>query len=133
MWVRLVAEHRAWPEDRIEHLLGRQVPIAVGPDGPRRAVASRVSRVWRDNFEVYGAEKVWRELSRQDRQVHRGAVDARDGSAPCAAVGRSAPPSRAATVPSAGRPARAWPACASRPTANRLILHDWYRSRLPFA
>lgn len=32
---------------------------------------AEISRVWRENFEVYGAEKVWLELNRQGIQVAR--------------------------------------------------------------
>ena len=36
---------------------------------------SGISRVWRDNFEVYGAEKVWLELNRQGITVARCTVE----------------------------------------------------------
>jgi putative transposase len=35
---------------------------------------ARITRVWRDNFEVYGAEKTWRELNRQGVTVARCTV-----------------------------------------------------------
>jgi putative transposase len=34
-----------------------------------------ISRVWRDNYEVYGAEKVWLELNRQGVRVARCTVE----------------------------------------------------------
>jgi putative transposase len=35
---------------------------------------ARITRVWRDNFEVYGADKTWRELNRQGVTVARCTV-----------------------------------------------------------
>ena len=46
-------------------------------DGQLKA---EITRVWKDNYEVYGADKVWLELNRQGTssgQVDRGAADAR--------------------------------------------------------
>jgi putative transposase len=34
-----------------------------------------IRRVWEENFQVYGARKVWRELQRQGRTVARCTVE----------------------------------------------------------
>ncbi|MBV8949630.1 MAG: IS3 family transposase [Actinobacteria bacterium] len=40
-------------------------------EGPQREIA----RVWGENFRVYGADKVWRQLNREDTRVARCAVE----------------------------------------------------------
>lgn len=47
---------------------------------PQRArrdgeLAPQIKRVWRDNFEVYGARKVWRQLNRESCAVARCTVE----------------------------------------------------------
>jgi len=48
------------------------------PPSPRAMRDERlngeIGRVWRDNFEVYGAEKLWLELNRQGVTVARCTV-----------------------------------------------------------
>lgn len=43
----------------------------------------KIERVWNDNHAVYGAEKVWRQLGREQVKVarYRRAADARPGAA----------------------------------------------------
>jgi transposase InsO family protein len=94
----LPCAHRARPEDRIEHLLRRQVPARLLRAIRDERVKAEITRVWRDNFEVYGAEKAWLELNWQGITVARCTVQRlmRElGIAGASAAGRSAPPSRA--------------------------------------
>ena len=49
-------------------------------------LTAQIQRVWDENFGVYGARKVWRQLTRERdrrRALHRGAIDAADGAAGC--------------------------------------------------
>lgn len=39
------------------------------------ALAAHIERVWRDNLEVYGADKVWKQLKREGIQVARCTVE----------------------------------------------------------
>lgn len=54
-------------------------PERLTPRLRRDAVLrSDIRRVWEANFQVYGARKVWRQLSREDiamDTVHRGTFD----------------------------------------------------------
>ena len=59
-----------------------QIKVCQADPGRRSARAQRdawlkdeIGRVWRANFEVYGAEKVWRQLSREGIAVARCTVE----------------------------------------------------------
>ena len=39
------------------------------------ALRVEIQRVWKENFAVYGAEKVWRQLCREGRDVARCTVE----------------------------------------------------------
>ena len=59
-----------------------QIKACQADPGRRSARAQRdawlkdeIGRVWRANFEVYGAEKVWRQLSREGIAVARCTVE----------------------------------------------------------
>jgi putative transposase len=66
-----------------------QVARRVGPGKLSRrakrdkALKAQIRRVFEENFRVYGVRKVWRQLAREGRPVHRGAADARHGPAGC--------------------------------------------------
>ena len=49
-----------------------RVPPRVRRDAELRA---QIKRVWNDNFQVYGARKVWRQLVREGRKVARCTVE----------------------------------------------------------
>ena len=59
-------EHRAWKRDP-----GRRCERAKRDDRLRVAI----ERVWKENFSVYGAEKVWRQLGREAIDVARCTVE----------------------------------------------------------
>ena len=62
--------------DRPEHLLRSQAAPAVGPGGARRASSRRRSAgCIEDNYGVYGARKVWRQLNREGIAVARCTVE----------------------------------------------------------
>jgi len=49
-----------------------------------QALKAEIQRVWEENFSVYGARKVWRQLKREGfwrGTLHRGATDGRVGPA----------------------------------------------------
>src|SRR5437016_5504836 len=52
--------------------LRRWVPARVRRDGELRG---SIRRVWDDNFQVYGARKVWRQLNREQIPVARCTVE----------------------------------------------------------
>lgn len=58
-----------------------------------------ITRVWKENYEVYGADKVWLEMNRQGTAVARCAVERlmRDLGLH-GAGGKCGPPCRAGTV-----------------------------------
>jgi putative transposase len=59
-------EHRAWQQDP-----SKRPARAKRDDGLRE----RIKRVWEENFKVYGARKVWRQLIREDVKVARCTVE----------------------------------------------------------
>ena len=59
-------EHRAWKRDP-----GRRCERAKRDDRLR----VEIERVWKENFSVYGAEKVWRQLGREAFDVARCTVE----------------------------------------------------------
>lgn len=75
----MIAEHDREALERLCRYAHRQV--AADPD-KRSARAKRdadlrprIQRVWNDNFAVYGAEKVWRQLGREKVAVARCTVE----------------------------------------------------------
>jgi len=52
---------------------------------------AEVGRVWRENFAVYGAEKVWRQLRREGVDVARCTVERLMRALACAARCEGAP------------------------------------------
>ena len=59
-------EHKARASDPA------RVPARVKRD---RALCVEIQRVWEDNFQVYGARKVWCQLKREGRDVARCTVE----------------------------------------------------------
>src|SRR3546814_19192510 len=49
--------------------------LAAGRERRDRALAPEVRRVFEENFSVYGARKVWRQLRREGFEVARGTVE----------------------------------------------------------
>jgi len=89
MMVSFIDEHRA--EYGVEPICN-QLPIAPSTfydhkaqrDDPERrsdrakrddALCLDIQRVWEENFRVYGARKVWRQMSREDIEVARCTVE----------------------------------------------------------
>ena len=64
------------PSSYYEHK-AREVDLERLPDRAKRDAFLRpeISRVWDDNFQVYGARKVWRQLNREDIEVARCTVE----------------------------------------------------------
>ena len=75
-----------------EHKAREAEPARLPPRLQRdRALTPEIRRVYEENFHVYGARKVWRQLGREDihgRPLHRRAADAlaRVFGASCAVV-----------------------------------------------
>jgi transposase InsO family protein len=55
----------------------RRIDPTVRPERAKKdeALEPEIRRVWRDNFSVYGANKVWRQLRREKRPVARCTVE----------------------------------------------------------
>lgn len=55
----------------------RQQDPSLLPERLKRDAALRpqIERVWRENFEVYGARKVWRQLEREEVEVARCTIE----------------------------------------------------------
>lgn len=49
-----------------------RVPARVRRDA---VLCGEIERVWKDNFQVYGARKVWRQLGREGQQVARCTIE----------------------------------------------------------
>ena len=64
------------PSTYYEHKARQADPSRV-PPRVRRDVMLRdeIERVWNDNFQVYGARKVWRQLVREGRKVARCTIE----------------------------------------------------------
>ena len=61
---------------RALHLLRRGDQSAFGTELRDRELKPEIQRVWRENFRVYGADKVWAQLRREGRhQVARCTVE----------------------------------------------------------
>lgn len=68
------------------HTHCQAAPEQRSPRARRDEVLSGyIQRVWEDNFQVYGARKVWRQLLREGVMValHGGASDAATGPTKC--------------------------------------------------
>ena len=54
------------PSTYYEHKAREADPTRVSARAQRDAVLrSNIRRVWKENFEVYGAKKVWKQLNRE--------------------------------------------------------------------
>lgn len=83
-----------------------------------------IHRVWKDNFEVYGARKVWRQLGREGVAVGRDRVARLMGELGICGVVRGKP--RRTTIPAetADRPADLVERNFTAPAPNRLWVAD---------
>ena len=64
------------PATYYEHLARKQDPDKLPARAKRDAeLRPEIQRVWVENFAVYGAEKVWRQLGREDVAVARCTVE----------------------------------------------------------
>ncbi len=83
-----------------------------------------IHRVWKDNFEVYGARKVWRQLGREGIAVGRDRVARLMGELGICGVVRGKP--RRTTIPAetADRPADLVKRDFTAPAPNRLWVAD---------
>jgi putative transposase len=86
---------------------------------------AEIHRVWKDNFEVYGARKVWRQLGREGVAVGRDRVARLMGELGICGVVRGKP--RRTTIPAetaADRPADLVERNFTAPAPNRLWVAD---------
>jgi transposase InsO family protein len=64
------------PSTYYEHKARETDPERVPPRGRRdRELSDEIQRVWDENFQVYGARKVWRQLKREQFEVARCTVE----------------------------------------------------------
>jgi putative transposase len=64
------------PSTYYEHAARKADPSRISARAKRDAVlCSQIKRVWQENFEVYGARKVWLQLGREAVEVARCAVE----------------------------------------------------------
>lgn len=64
------------PSTYYEHVARRTRPERLPPRAKRDAeLRPEIRRVWDENFQVYGADKVWRELRRKGTEVARCTVE----------------------------------------------------------
>ena len=64
------------PSTYYEHKARQADPSRLPPRVLRDAVLrDEIERVWNDNFQVYGAPKVWRQLAREGRKVARCTIE----------------------------------------------------------
>ena len=64
------------PSTYYEHVAGRQDPERLPARAKRDGELERdIRRVWEANFAVYGARKVWRQLTREKIEVARCTVE----------------------------------------------------------
>ena len=77
------------PSQYYEHKAREADPTRLPPRLQRdRALVPEIRRVHEENFHVYGARKVWRQLGREDFSggpLHGGAPDAFAGPSGCGA------------------------------------------------
>ena len=64
------------PSTYYEHKARETDPERLPPRTRRdRALLNEIQRVWDENFQVYGARKVWRQLKREQFEVARCTVE----------------------------------------------------------
>ena len=64
------------PSTYYEHKARQANPDLLPPRARRDAgLRDEIRRVWRDNFEVYGARKVWKQLNREEIEVARCTIE----------------------------------------------------------
>ena len=64
------------PSTYHEHVVRREDPERQSSRAKRdAALVLEIRRVWKDNFRVYGARKVWRQLGREGTHVARCTVE----------------------------------------------------------
>ena len=64
------------PSTYYEHKARQADPSRLPPRVLRDAVLrDEIERVWNDNFQVYGAPRVWRQLAREGRKVARCTIE----------------------------------------------------------
>ena len=64
------------PSTYYEHKVRQADPSRLPPRVRRDAVlCDEIERVWKDNFQVYGARKVWRQLGREGQEVARCTIE----------------------------------------------------------
>jgi hypothetical protein len=64
------------PSTYYEHKARQADPTRLPPRVCRDAVlCDEIERVWNDNFQVYGAAKVWRQLGREGWKVARCTIE----------------------------------------------------------
>mgnify|MGYP001091374815 CR=1 FL=1 len=64
------------PSTYYEHKAKQAVPQRLSARTQRdRKLSSEIRRVWEENFQVYGARKVWRQLNREGIRVARCTVE----------------------------------------------------------
>jgi putative transposase len=83
-----------------------------------------IHRVWKDNFEVYGARKVWRQLGREGVAVGRDRVARLMGELGICGVVRGKPRRTTIAAETADRPADLVERNFSAPAPNRLWVAD---------
>ena len=86
---------------------------------------AQIRRVYRDNFEVYGADKVWRQLGREAIPVARCTVERLMRELGLSGAVRGRPKTRRTTVPQlTARPADLVGRQFTAPAPNRLWVAD---------
>ena len=64
------------PSTYYEHKAREMDPDRLPPRVQRdRELSDEIQRVWDENFQVYGARKVWRQLKREQFEVARCTVE----------------------------------------------------------
>ena len=64
------------PSTYYEHQVRARDPVRCGPRAVRdEALSAQIQRVWEENFRVYGARKVWKQLNREGHRVARCTVE----------------------------------------------------------
>jgi putative transposase len=91
-----------------------------------------IHRVWKDNFEVYGARKVWRQLHREGIAVGRDQVARLMGELGICGVVRGKPKRTTIPAETADRPADLVERDFSAPAPNRLWGADLVRHEAPW-
>jgi putative transposase len=64
------------PSTYREHVAQRRDPSRLSARAKKDlALKPEIDRIFKENFEVYGVRKVWRQLKRESRDVARGTVE----------------------------------------------------------